>query len=114
MGIGLPDLLKRDPVMTAVATAALLAVIGMVAFIVAVTGHRRQEAVETRVDCTRILRMIDDTFVDRRLSRIETSAIEEASSSMRASATTRNAREVARCVGLPGNGSDAIPSLAVH
>jgi hypothetical protein len=114
MGVALPALLTRDPLMIAVATTALVAVIGTSAFIVAVTGQRRHEAAETRIDCTRILRMIDDAFDDHRLSSVETSAIERTSMAMRASATPANAREVARCVGLPGNGSDDTSSPTVH
>lgn len=105
MGIALPALVTRDPLMTAVATTALLAVIGTAAFIVAMTAHRRHEVTEGRIDCGRIIRMIDDAFVDRRLSPIEISAIEDASSAMRSSATTSNAREVDRCVGLPEHGN---------
>lgn len=114
MGIALPDLLTRDPLMTAVATTALIAVIGTSAFIVAVTCDRRHEAAEVRIDCTRILHMIDDAFLDRRLSSIEISAIEDASSAMRASATANNERDVARCVGLPGRGSGGSASTKIH
>ena len=102
MGIALPDLLRRDPLMTAVACATLLTVVATGVYVAGAVGGRsaRTQAM-AEVDCRRILRMIDDAFADRRMTVAETAAVEEASRAMRAAATPETAPAIARCVGLP-------------
>jgi hypothetical protein len=95
------SLVRRDPVMTAVASSTFLTIAATGIYVAGAMRSRLEPAAVSTVDCGRILRMIDDAFADRRMSDAETTEIEEASRTMRATATAASASAVARCVGLP-------------
>jgi hypothetical protein len=93
--------MRRDPLLAAVASTAVVTVVTVAAFVATVTWTRHEAAMETKVDCAPMLRMIDDAFSDGRMSRAEAAGIDAATDAMRATANRRNAVQIGKCVGLP-------------